>query len=56
LAFEITITDVAQSQLRSLSIRDRRILEAAINSRFERTTNDHEQVHQTTALECVRDV
>ena len=49
MPFKITITDDAERQLRSLPVRDQRILEAAIKSRLE-----HEPTKVTKAIKRLR--
>ncbi len=49
MAFKITITEDADRQLRSLPVRDQRILEAAIQSRLE-----HEPTTPTKAIKRLR--
>ena len=49
MAFQITITDDADRQLRSLPAREQRILEAAILSRLE-----HQPTTPTKALKRLR--
>jgi len=49
MPFKITITDDAERQLRSLPVRDQRILEAAILSRLE-----HQPTTPTRAIKRLR--
>lgn len=49
MAFKITITEDADRQFRSLSVREQRILQAAINSRLE-----HEPTRVTKAVKRLR--
>jgi mRNA-degrading endonuclease RelE of RelBE toxin-antitoxin system len=49
MSFRITITEDAESQLRSLPVREQRILEAAIRSRLER-----EPTRPTKAIKRLR--
>lgn len=49
MPFKITITDDAERQLRSLPVREQRILEAAIQSRLE-----HEPTKPTKAIKRLR--
>lgn len=49
MSFKITITEDADRQLRSLPVREQRILEAAIQSRLE-----HEPTRSTKAIKRLR--
>lgn len=49
MPFKITITDDADRQVRSLPVREQRILEAAIQSRLE-----HEPTKPTKAIKRLR--
>ncbi len=49
MPFKITITDDAEKQLRSLPVRDQRIVEAAILSRLE-----HQSTTPTKAIKRLR--
>jgi mRNA-degrading endonuclease RelE of RelBE toxin-antitoxin system len=49
MAYRITITEVAEEQLRSLTVRERRILEAAIPARLQ-----HAPTTPTRAIKRLR--